>query len=118
MRQVRVRQGGKLGAALAHQSGAVLVGEPPVLHRPLVQLSPRIGSRDRNLNGVRVHFPGEADRLLYGLPGLSRQSEYEGPVDGDPQIPAVTGETSRPVDPQALLDVVEYLLVTGLIADK
>ena len=54
---------------LADQRGAVVVlGQPAVLHRLPVQLGPRIGRRDRDLDRVRVDLAGEPDRLLDGLP--------------------------------------------------
>src|SRR5215469_7736323 len=65
-----------------------------------------------------VHLPGEPDRLLDRLAGLSRQSEYERAVDHDAELPAVSGEAAGPIDSQALLDVVEYLLIPGLVADQ
>ena len=48
---------------------------------------------------------------------LARQAEDEGAVDLDAELVAVLGELLRDVDQHALLDVVQDLLVAGLVAD-
>ena len=119
MPEVGVGQRRQLGAPLADQRGAVaVVGKPPVLHRLPVQLGPRVGGRDRDLQGVRVDLAGKPDRLLNRFPGLAGQPQDERPVHGDAEIPAVGGEPAGPVDPQPLLDIDQDLLVPGLIPDQ
>ena len=48
---------------------------------------------------------------------LARQADDEIAVDRQPQLVAILGEALRHVDGGALLDVLENLLVAGLIAD-
>src|SRR5579883_1656692 len=67
---------------------------------------------------MRVYFLGEADGFLDGFPGLAGQTENEGAMDGDAKFPAVLGETLGDVDAHALFDVVQNLLVSGLIAHQ
>src|SRR5579871_4679369 len=64
------------------------------------------------------HFSSEADWFLHGLLGLPREAENEGAVDRDAEIVAVAGEPARDVDPHPLLDIVQDLLVAGLVADE
>ena len=50
--------------------------------------------------------------------GFARQAQNEGAVDDDAELVAVLGEAARHVDPHALLDVVQDLLIAGLVADQ
>src|SRR5262249_48892283 len=61
---------------------------------------------------------GELDRFLDRLLGLARKSENESTVDRDAELVAILREAARNVDPHALLDVVEDLLVAGFVADE
>ena len=114
--QVRIVQRRDLDAVVVDQIGVVGV-EPAVLLGLLVQERAGIRRRERNLDGVRVDLLGEADGFLNGFLGFARQAEDEGAVDLDAQLVAVLGELPRDVDQHALLDVVQDLLVAGLVAD-
>src|SRR5262249_59053016 len=57
-------------------------------------------------------------RLLDRLLGLAGQAENEGAVDRDPGLVAILGEAWGDVDAYAFLDVVQDLLIAGLIADE
>src|SRR5437763_8153648 len=80
--EMRIAELRDLATQLIDQRG-VVGGEPAVVHRLLVQEGPRIRRRERHLDGMRVDFGGEADGLLDGFLGLSRQAEDEGTVDDD-----------------------------------
>src|SRR5215472_18824154 len=107
-RQVRVAEGTHLQTALIDQP---LHLEPPLAPRLLVERGARIGSGQRDLNGVGIDLTGEADGLLDGLARFPGQAEDEGAVDGDAESLAVAGEAPGHVEPDPLLDVVEDLLV-------
>ena len=76
------------------QFGIVVV-EPAVLHRLLVEERAGIRRGQRHLDGVRVDLLGEADRLLDRLLRLARQAQDEGAVDGDAELVAILGEAPR-----------------------
>src|SRR4051794_13317535 len=67
---------------------------------------------------MRIDFRREADRFLDRLLAFAGQSQNEGAVDCDPELVAVLREAPRDVDAHPLFDVVEDLLVAGLIADE
>ena len=86
MPQVRVGQRRQLGAILADQGGAFVIGwQPALLDRLPVQFGARVGRGDRDLEAVRVDLAGEPDRLLDRLPGFPRQAVANGwlPEDDD-----------------------------------
>src|SRR5262250_2861746 len=114
-RQVRVADGAHLQAALIDEP---LRLEPPLALCLLVERGARIGSGQRDLDGVGIDLAGEADGLLDGLARLPGQAEDEGPVDGDAESLAVAGEAPGHVEPDPLLDVVEDLLVARLVAHE
>src|SRR5215813_14121733 len=115
--EVRIIERGDLRAALG-QKLHLLVDQPAVLHRLPVEERARIGRGERNLDGVRVDFGGEPDRLLDRLLGLAGQAENEGAVDDDAELVTVLGEAPGHVDAHALLDVVQDLLIAGLVTDQ
>ena len=117
VRQMRVVQRRDLHAVLVDQLGMLGV-EPAILDRLLVQERAGIGRGERDLQRVRVDLGGEADGLLDRLLGLAGQAEDEGAVDLDAEFVAVLGELLRDLDPHALLDVVQDLLVAALVADQ
>src|SRR5262249_27659545 len=107
--------GAHLHSRFLHQ----LLGLDPAV--PLsfgIQRRPRIRRGQRDLDGGRVDFASEADRLLDGLTRLAGQPEDEGAVDGDPEVFAVAREAARKIRTNALFDVVEDLLVARLVADE
>ena len=67
---MRVVQRRDLDAVVVDQPGVGV--EPAVLLRLLVKERTGIRRRQRNLDGVRVDFGGEADGLLDRLLGLAR----------------------------------------------
>src|SRR5207248_5961458 len=78
----------------------------------------RIRGSQRHLDRVRIDFGGEADRLLDRFFGLTRESEDERAVNGDAEVVTVLGEAAGELDPHALLDVVQNLLIAGFVADE
>ena len=83
-----------------------------------VELGPGIGSRERDLERVRVDLAREADRVPDRLVRLARQAHDERAVDRDAEPVAVLREAPRRVDPGALADVVQDLLAAGLVSDE
>ena len=61
-----------------------------------------------------------ANRIVSSIVSLVSpgRPEDEGAVDGDPELVAILGEALGDVDQHALLDVVQDLLVAGLVADE
>ena len=114
---MRVAQRGDLHATFGQQLG-VLVDEPTVLPRLLVQERAGIWRGERNLNRVRVHLNGETDGFLDRLLGFARQPEDECAVGDDAELAAVLGEALGDVDTHSLLDVMKDFLVAGLVADE
>ena len=82
-----------------------------------MQEGARICGRQRDLNGVRIHFLSKFDRLLNCLFALAGQANYESPMNGDAELMAVLGELPRMYEPHALLDIDENVAVAGLVAD-
>src|SRR5260370_24648840 len=76
MAQVRVAQRCDLHAVFGQQLG-VVVDQPAVLQRLLVQERAGIGRSERNLDGVWVDLDSKTDGLLDRLLGLARQPEDE-----------------------------------------
>ena len=74
--EMRIRQGRDLRAKLGQQF-LILVMQPIVLARLVVQEGAWIGCSERHLDRVWVDLLGEADGLLDGLLGLAGQSEDE-----------------------------------------
>jgi hypothetical protein len=60
---------------------------------------------------MRVDFLGEGDRLPDRLLRLAGQAHDERAVDDDAEVAAILGEPLGDVDPHALLDVVQDLLI-------
>ncbi len=95
MGQVRIMQRGDLHAARIDEFGMRRV-EPAVLQRIAIELGARIGSRERDLDGVRIDLGGKPDGLLDRLPGLAGKPENKGAVDGDAELMAILGKVPRP----------------------
>src|SRR5262249_15708398 len=74
MGQMRVTQRCDLRAAFGRQL-RILVDEPMVLQRLLVEERTGIRRRKGNLDRVRVDLDGETDGFLDGLLGLARKTE-------------------------------------------
>src|SRR5690606_5937870 len=72
---------------------------------------------ERDLDRLAVHLLRELDRLADGLRRLAGQAEDERAVDQDAELVAVLGELARATDVDALLDVLQDLLVARLVAD-
>src|SRR5487761_1328227 len=89
-RQLRVLEHRRLHAPLVHQVGVVL-GQPSLLLRLLVQGGARVRSGDGHLQRVGVDVLGELDRLLDRLLGLTGKADDERAVDGYAQVVAVLG---------------------------
>src|SRR5262249_27505235 len=114
--EVRVVQGRGLRAEFAEQSRR-RIREPAVCQRLVVKKRSWIGRGQRDLNRVRVDLSGEPDRLFDGFLGLAWKAEDECAVDGDSEFVAILCEPPGYVDPHALLDIVQDLLITRLVAD-
>src|SRR6516165_1402872 len=114
---MRVVEGSELHAVAVDEFGMLGI-EPALAHGLGIQAGAGIGGRQRYLHGVWIDLEGEANRLLDRLLRLARQAEDEGAVYGDAELPAVRAEAARDVDAHALLDVVEDLLIAGLVADQ
>src|SRR5205085_1488893 len=115
--EVWVMQRSDLHAALVDQVGVALV-EPAILKGLPVEIGAGIGRGERHLDRVRVDVGGELDRLLDRLLRLARQAQNERAVNRDAELVAVLCETPRDIDPHALLDVVQDLLIAGFVADQ
>ena len=92
--------------------------EPAVLDRLLVKERPWVWRRQGNLERMWVHLLGEIDCLLDRLLRLARKTQDERAMDPDAELAAILGEPLGDIDPHTLLDVVEDLLVSALIADE
>jgi hypothetical protein len=92
--------------------------KPALLLGLAVQLRPGIRSGQRNLDRVRLDLARVAHGLLDRLWRLAREPENERPVDRDALGPRVSRELAGNVEPNALLDVVEDLLVARLVATR
>ena len=114
---MRVVQRSDLDAAVVDEFRVRRI-QPAVFEGLLVEECARIGRRQRDLNRVRIDAIGEADRLLDGFEGFSRQSQDERAVDGNAQLVAILGESLGHVNSHAFLDVVKDLLVSRLVADQ
>ena len=88
-----------------------------VLGHELVEPRAGVRRRERDLQRLGVHLLGEADRLLDRLPRLAREPQDERAVDQDAELVAVAGEAPRALEADALLDVLQDLLVARLVAD-
>src|SRR6202011_3384193 len=115
--QMRIVQRCQLGAVVIDQVGIFFV-EPAVLYRLFVQVRPRVGSGERNLQGVGVDLAGEANRLFDGLPRFAGKPKDERAVDGYSEVVAISGEPPGNLDQHALFDVVEDLLVARFVSDQ
>ena len=113
--QVRIRQRAHLGAAVVDEC---LSREPPVVDRLTEELGAGIRRGDRYLNRVGVNVAGEADGFLDGLRGLAWQSQDERAVDLDPERLRALRELAGDVQANALLHVVQDLLVAGLVSHE
>src|SRR5262245_9094427 len=112
-RQVRIADGTHLEAAVVDQP---LRLEPSFAARLLVERRARIGRGERDLDGVGIDLAREADGLLDALARLSGQAEDERTVQRDAERLAVAREAPRHIEPHSLLNVVEDLLITRLVA--
>ena len=114
---MRVVDGGELHALSFDQLRLALL-EPAVLHRLLVERRAGIGRGQRHLDGVRIDLLGELDGLLDRLAGFAGQAEDEGAVDRMPSLRQSAVKRRAMSVRSALLDVVQDLLVAGLVADQ
>src|SRR6516225_1820541 len=92
--------------------------EPAVLCRLIKKEGAGIRRRERNLDRMRIDLVCRPQREIKKLLGLSWQSHDEGAVDHDAELVAILGKSACDVDQDSLLDVVQYLLIAGLIADQ
>src|SRR5262245_1368374 len=67
---------------------------------------------------MRVDLLGETDCLLDSLLGLAGEAQNKGSMDDDAKFVAIFGEAAGDVDSHALLDIVQDLLIAGLVSDK
>src|SRR5262249_38360315 len=109
--EMRIADGADLNACICNKARSRVVEQPAVLFGLIVEICARIGGSQRNLQRMRVHLLGEADRLPNCLLGFARQTEHEGPVHLDSELVTVRREAAQPFDSNALLDIVQYLLV-------
>ena len=116
MAEMRIVERRDLGAVIGQQIH--IAGEPAIFLGLLVEEGARIGRRQRHLHGARIDFLGEGQGFLDGFAGLARQAQDEGAMHHNAQIVAILGEALGDLDQQALLDVVQDLLVAGFIADQ
>src|SRR5579862_7070506 len=112
---VVLQDGGLLAPGVGQFDGAA---EPVVLFRLLVKLRAWIRRGQAHLKRERVDLLGVLDGLADRLVRFARQPEDERPVDGDAELLAVLRELAGLLQPDALLDVVEYFLVAALVADQ
>src|SRR4029078_8717347 len=115
MGKARIPQCAPLHAGIPDQPATILA-QPAILCGLTMQEGARICGRQRDLNGVRIHFLSKFDRLLNCLFSLAGQANYESPMNGDAELMAVLGELPRMVEPHALLDIDENVAVAGLVA--
>ena len=114
---MRIMQRRDLNPVIVHQFGVIRV-QPAVFQRLLVQERAGIRRGQRHLDRVRIDLGREFDRFLDRFLGLPRQAHDEGAVDFDTEFVAVLGELLRDLDPHALLDVVQDLLIAAFVADQ
>ena len=117
-REVRVANGGQLHAFLADEINDLVLLQPAVLHRLVVERRARIRRRQRHLDRVRVDLLGVLDRLFDGFLRLARQPQDKRAVNLDVQLAAVFAEASCDIRTQALLDVQQDLVVARLVAHQ
>src|SRR5215469_17068313 len=103
-----------LHAPIVDQLGMADV-QPAVFDGLAMQISAGIRRGERDLDRVWVDFRGKPDGLLDRLFRYAGKPENEGPVDRDPELVAVLRKAPGNVDPHALLDVVEDLLIASFI---
>src|ERR1035437_1475860 len=116
--QARVFEGAVLEAVVLDQVRLVPLRKPAVLTGHLVKFGAGIWRREADLHAEDVELLREANRLLDGLLRLDRQAEDEGAVNYDARLVAGFGEAAHLVQRDALLDVLENLLVAALVADQ
>src|ERR1051326_4727766 len=92
--------------------------EMAVLLRPVIQFGAGIGRSEGHLDAEDVEFASEAHRLLDRLTSFAGQAEDEGAVDDDAELVAVLRELARFVNADALLDIVEDLLIARFVTDE
>ena len=114
---MRVVQRRDLHAVLVDEF-RVLNVEPAFLHRLVVQEGAGVWGGKRDLDGVRVDLFGEFHCFLQGFLCLAGQADDEGAVDFDAELVAVSGEALGDVYAHAFFDVVEDLLVAGLVTHE
>ena len=88
-----------------------------MLAHPVVHRGAGIRRRERALQRLGLHLLREADRLFDRLARLAGQADDERAVDQNADVVAVLREATRALDRDALLDVLENLLVARLVAD-
>jgi len=114
-RQMRVADGALLDAGPVHERLGL---EPAIALGLGVERGARVGRGQRDLDGMRVDLPREADGLRDGLPGLAGQAQDEGAVDGDAEVLGVPREAAGRIEPHSLLHIVEDALIAGLVAHE
>jgi len=112
-REPWIRDARVLVAMLAHQAPGRKVC---MLPHVVVELRPRIGRRERDLDAVGIQLFRECDRLLDGLLRLPWQTNDEGAMDHDAELLAALRELPRLSEVGALLDIFQNLLVPGFVA--
>jgi len=72
----------------------------------------------RNLDGFHIQLFREIDGTADAFARLARQSQNEVAMDGESELVAIFRELARALNCSALLDVLENLLIPGLVADN
>ena len=114
-REIRVAERARLHAVAVHESVAV---QPAPLERFLMERGARMRRGQRDLDRVGIDLAREPDGGRDGLARLAGQTQDERAVDLDAEALGVLRELAGEVDAHALLDVIEDLLLPGLVADQ
>src|SRR5215831_11122282 len=81
-----------------------------------IQFCPGEGMRDRHLNRFDVQFLRKVEAALNGFFRLARQTNDEVTVNPNTNFLAVLCEGARLLDRRPLLDILQNLRITGLVA--
>src|SRR5262245_12133455 len=114
---MRVVQGGSLRTKITQQFWR-LIHQPAVLQRLLVKKRAWIWRGQRDLDRMRVDLSGKADRLFDGFLCLAWKAENECAVDSDAELVAILGEPPGYIYSHALLDIMQDLLIAGLVSNQ
>src|SRR5262245_11156921 len=110
MTEMRVMERCDLNTRLIDQLGMFRI-EPTLLRRLFIECGARIGSGNRNLNGVRINLDRKSNGLLDRRETFSRQPENEGAMNFDSKLMTVFGEGTSDIDTHAFADVIENVLI-------